>query len=893
MHAVRWGEAGVVEAQIALGREVGRILMEWREASAKHGWGMGRLSRNAAMHGDVSISALGCVLALALEGPLSEVERRDLEGVAAEIIPKVRNSLLFAVFSSVDGKLSAEAIEGSEMKKEEKLACLVRYAREAMSPGEALVRLGAKPLDYFFGSKELGQVWRQQGWEPLCDEEVAALQCEHAEQLMRNPEAPGLMTGRYGMGDVERAFKRRDFGGPELEIVLGRVPVRGRWALLVPLMRRAGPVTRPEAGASEAAIVMVNAVLKEKEWVDARFILSAPDAWVEFMDEDPANWRHLTDQPVAVLRKLGAAGGAGMRHYEAWLRTWSEPGPLWRRCAVKAMERSKGRETMARDLLDTLLERTPGRWLAGLLCAHPEEFGFLRVASAAQLPLVVRKRFLAELGSIAEWKLASEFFGRDVLGWALEADRRAGERMILRMYRKSGDVRFLLKCVRGYGLDGNVLGLGRLRLALLVPLLAHWKRLGGGAALLGWYAEDRGRFHALVAAVQESEKAVLLAALRDGGKELVRRAYEHDRERFLELAVVELGPGELWSRCHLQEGLGGLLEKHFSRGALVALVPAIRAAQGMAATDRYAYELAACFSLRDAGLLLHLAHHARKAGAKPGCAFDRFYKVSEVPKKSGGRRVITAPSAALKRLQRRMVDNGLGTLALAESCHGFRPGHSILSNASAHVGREMVVNVDIRGFFPSTLRDRVFGALYRRYSQTLSGGAMSLLTEICCYGGALATGAPTSPVVANLVLTGVDRALEKVAARFGIAYTRYADDLTFSGGTDTKRILPFVVKLLRKQGYELDPKKTQIYRRGRRQMVTGLVVNVKANVPRWVRRRLRAAVHRVTQGRAPEWDGREMSAAELGGRVAQLAKVQPGEFRALREAIGSSKGGAA
>jgi hypothetical protein len=252
-----------------------------------------------------------------------------------------------------------------------------------------------------------------------------------------------------------------------------------------------------------------------------------------------------------------------------------------------------------------------------------------------------------------------------------------------------------------------------------------------------------------------------------------------------------------------------------------------------------------------------------------------------LPKKAGGKRVITVPTPILKRLQRRIYANGLSHLPLPEPCHGFRPGRSIVTNARPHARQLLVVNVDIQAFFPSTSLGAVKGVLKRHYSRTLSGGAIHLLSEICCFNGALPTGAPTSPTLANLVLAPVDRALEKAAARFKIAYTRYADDLTFSGDGDTKKLLPFVVRILKERGYSLDPKKTHLYRRGKRQMVTGLVVNEEPHVPRHVRRLLRAAVHRTSRGLPPEWHGNVINIHELRGRLAQLSKIHPAEFMRL------------
>ena len=150
-----------------------------------------------------------------------------------------------------------------------------------------------------------------------------------------------------------------------------------------------------------------------------------------------------------------------------------------------------------------------------------------------------------------------------------------------------------------------------------------------------------------------------------------------------------------------------------------------------------------------------------------------------------------------------------------------------------------------------------------------------LLADICCYRGALPTGAPTSPAIGNIVLRRADAAIAAAAAKHGITYTRYADDLTFSGDGDCKRILPFVARVLQDCGYELDGKKTQLYRRGRQQLVTNLVVNDKAHLRRSDRRRLRAAVEHRCAGDPVTWHGRPMDDQALCGRIALLRMIEP------------------
>jgi retron-type reverse transcriptase len=156
-----------------------------------------------------------------------------------------------------------------------------------------------------------------------------------------------------------------------------------------------------------------------------------------------------------------------------------------------------------------------------------------------------------------------------------------------------------------------------------------------------------------------------------------------------------------------------------------------------------------------------------------------------------------------------------------------------------------------------------------------------MLVDICTAEGGLPVGAPTSPTLLNRVLWRSDEVLAQAAEQRGLRYTRYADDLTFSGSDTAVQMLGVARRTLAQIGLALDPKKTNIFRRGRRQMVTGLVVNQQVSVPRHIRRRLRAAVHRVEQGGVAQWDGAEQSAAALRGRVAFVKMVHAQEGRAL------------
>ena len=276
---------------------------------------------------------------------------------------------------------------------------------------------------------------------------------------------------------------------------------------------------------------------------------------------------------------------------------------------------------------------------------------------------------------------------------------------------------------------------------------------------------------------------------------------------------------------------------------------------------------------------------AARRSAAPGHKLDASYTRSLRPKKSGGQRVILAPGRALKRVQRAVLDHLLLPLGSHACACGFVPGRSICDNAAPHVGQPVVVNADVSNCFPSVKWPLVLGVLRRDLGHNLGPVAVSMLVDICTAEGGLPVGAPTSPTLLNRVLWRSDEVLAQAAEQRGLRYTRYADDLTFSGSDTAVQMLGVARRTLAQIGLALDPKKTNIFRRGRRQMVTGLVVNQQVSVPRHIRRRLRAAVHRVEQGGVAQWDGAEQSAAALRGRVAFVKMVHAQEGRALLQRL--------
>jgi retron-type reverse transcriptase len=291
-------------------------------------------------------------------------------------------------------------------------------------------------------------------------------------------------------------------------------------------------------------------------------------------------------------------------------------------------------------------------------------------------------------------------------------------------------------------------------------------------------------------------------------------------------------------------------------------------------------ELAACLPPALHGALAR-AFGAARFRAAHGCALDDCYATYPLPKKSGGTRTITVPPVWLRLLQRGVYEQILRPLGAHDAAHGFVPDRSIMSNATPHVGHAVVVNCDIANCFPSVRWSLVLAALKRDLGERFAPATISWLVDLSCYRGGLPVGAPTSPALLNRVLVRTDTFLAEHARRRECRYTRYADDLTFSGDARAVGLLRLAATSLARIGLELDQKKTNIYRGGRRQIVTGLVVNRQVSVPRRLRRRLRAAVHAVEQGRAPSWHGEPTTLSSLRGRLAFTQAINRAEAERL------------
>jgi hypothetical protein len=283
----------------------------------------------------------------------------------------------------------------------------------------------------------------------------------------------------------------------------------------------------------------------------------------------------------------------------------------------------------------------------------------------------------------------------------------------------------------------------------------------------------------------------------------------------------------------------------------------------------------------------------------------RHYRYRAVPKHSGGVRLIEAPKPRLKQLQRTILDAILNRVPAHPAAHGFVAGRSIRSFVAPHAAQRVVLRMDLQDFFPSISAARV-QAVFRTlgYPEEVA----DTLTALCIHAAPrdafpaqaraelehytrphLPQGAPTSPALANICAYRLDCRLSALAASAGAIYTRYADDLAFSGGDrfdrSVSRFATHTAALVWEEGFAIHHRKTRIMRPGVRQHLAGLVVNQHPNVMRRDFDRLKAILTNcartgpVPQNRDQHPDFR----AHLLGRISFVASIHPERGRRLQQ----------
>lgn len=261
---------------------------------------------------------------------------------------------------------------------------------------------------------------------------------------------------------------------------------------------------------------------------------------------------------------------------------------------------------------------------------------------------------------------------------------------------------------------------------------------------------------------------------------------------------------------------------------------------------------------------------------------DKYYKTYEIPKKSGGKRIICQPSKKLKGLQSWLLVTILNKIQVSPSCKGFKKGSSTLENAIPHIGANTVLNLDLKDFFPSVTAKQVFNIFkIIGYNNLIS----TIFTNICTFEGKLPQGSPCSPYLANLSAWSLDLRIQGYVGKRGISYTRYADDLSFSGlnPNNVVKIIPMIKSIIDDENYEINHKKTHVTSSARAKTVTGLVINENSvGIGKQKYKVLRAKIHHLT---LPEEQENEVLVYHVIGWLSYLNSVDKIRFKKVKKYI--------
>ena len=220
---------------------------------------------------------------------------------------------------------------------------------------------------------------------------------------------------------------------------------------------------------------------------------------------------------------------------------------------------------------------------------------------------------------------------------------------------------------------------------------------------------------------------------------------------------------------------------------------------------------------------------------------EQLYKTIKIPKKTTGYRELSVPISTLKYIQKWILKNILNLVSVSEHVTGFERNMSIVENAKRHLNKQCVINIDLKDFFPSVKEKMVYSIFYGLgYTKELS----YIYTTLCTYKKSVPQGAPTSPKLANLCCKHLDKRIGALCQSYNADYSRYADDITISGGKYIESILKPIKLIVEDEKFQLNDKKTRISYKGQRQEVTGLNLNAgKVTIPKSYKKELQKEIY--------------------------------------------------
>ena len=220
---------------------------------------------------------------------------------------------------------------------------------------------------------------------------------------------------------------------------------------------------------------------------------------------------------------------------------------------------------------------------------------------------------------------------------------------------------------------------------------------------------------------------------------------------------------------------------------------------------------------------------------------ENHYRSFKLKKRNGGFREILAPYPALLEMQYWIYNNILKKIPVNPYSHGFVRKKSIITNAKIHLNQKELLKLDLKDFFPSININRI---IYVFKSLGYSNQVAFYLASLCSYEENLPQGAPTSPYLSNIIAKQLDKRLIGLSKQYNLRYTRYADDLTFSGDSIPAKLIEYISEIVNSEGFVINSEKTRLYKNGGKRIVTGIsVIGSELKLPKDYKRSLRQELH--------------------------------------------------
>lgn len=263
------------------------------------------------------------------------------------------------------------------------------------------------------------------------------------------------------------------------------------------------------------------------------------------------------------------------------------------------------------------------------------------------------------------------------------------------------------------------------------------------------------------------------------------------------------------------------------------------------------------------------------------------YKSFTIPKRNGGMRTIYAPNNELKYVQRKLAQALIEYMDYIREkeniksniSHAFEKKKSIITNAEIHRNKKLVFNLDLKDFFDSFHFGRVCGYFQKNKFFLLNKEVATVIAQLVCYQGKLPQGAPTSPIITNLMCQILDYKILKLSKKYKVDYTRYADDLTFSTNrcsfvNEQQQFISDLETIMKQAGFQINHSKTRLQYNYSRQVVTGLVVNKKINVNRNFYKETKSMAHQLYKTGTFQINGLEATLNQLEGRFSFVNQIE-------------------